>query len=45
VLAVLPRTNMTFLVTEFGKPFTAPGFGATVWRTLRRGWTPAMLGA
>jgi integrase len=27
VLSVLPRTNMTFLVTEFGKPFTAPGFG------------------
>jgi integrase len=27
VLAVLPRTNMTFLVTEFGKPFSPPGFG------------------
>ena len=27
VLAALPRTNMTFLVTEFGKPFTAAGFG------------------
>jgi integrase len=27
VLSVLPRTNMTFLVTGFGKPFTAPGFG------------------
>lgn len=27
VLAVLQRTNMTFLVTGFGKPFTAPGFG------------------
>jgi integrase len=25
--AVLPRTNMTFLLTEFGKPFTAAGFG------------------
>jgi hypothetical protein len=24
---VLPRTNMTFLLTEFGKPFTAAGFG------------------
>src|SRR5262249_20898875 len=27
VLAVLPSTNMTFLLTKFGKPFTAPGFG------------------
>jgi integrase len=27
VLAVTPRTNMTFLLTEFGKPFTAAGFG------------------
>jgi integrase len=27
VLAVTPRTNLTFLVTEFGKPFTAAGFG------------------
>ena len=26
-LAALPRTNMTFLVTEFGKPFTSAGFG------------------
>jgi integrase len=26
-LAALPRTNMTFLVTENGKPFTAAGFG------------------
>jgi integrase len=26
-LAALPRTNMTFLVTEFGKPFAAAGFG------------------
>jgi integrase len=26
-LAVLPKTNMTFLVTEFGKPFAAAGFG------------------
>jgi integrase len=27
VLAAAPRTNMTFLLTEFGKPFTAAGFG------------------
>jgi hypothetical protein len=27
VLGVLRRKNMTFLVTGFGKPFTAPGFG------------------
>jgi integrase len=27
VLDVLPRTNLTFLLTEFGKPFTAAGFG------------------
>jgi integrase len=27
VLAVLPRTNMTFLLTEFNKPFTSAGFG------------------
>jgi integrase len=26
-LAALPKTNMTFLVTEFGKPFAAAGFG------------------
>jgi integrase len=26
-LTALPRTNMTFLVTEFGKPFTSAGFG------------------
>ncbi len=26
-LATLPRTNMTFLLTEFGKPFTSAGFG------------------
>jgi integrase len=26
-LAALPRTNMTFLVTEFGKPFASAGFG------------------
>jgi integrase len=26
-LAALPRANMTFLVTEFGKPFTSAGFG------------------
>jgi integrase len=25
-LAMLPRTNMTFLLTEFGKPFTPAGF-------------------
>jgi integrase len=25
--AVLPHTNLTFLLTEFGKPFTAAGFG------------------
>jgi hypothetical protein len=23
----LPRTNMTFLLTELGAPFTAAGFG------------------
>jgi integrase len=27
VLGALPRANMTFLLTEFGKPFTAAGFG------------------
>jgi integrase len=27
VLAALPKTNMTFLVTERGKPFAAAGFG------------------
>lgn len=26
-LAALPRTNFTFLLTEFGKPFTSAGFG------------------
>jgi integrase len=26
-LTALPKTNMTFLVTEFGKPFAAAGFG------------------
>jgi integrase len=26
-LASLPKTNLTFLVTEFGAPFTAAGFG------------------
>jgi len=26
-LVALPRTNMTFLVTEFGAPFTPAGFG------------------
>ncbi len=26
-LAAVPRTNMTFLVTEYGAPFTAAGFG------------------
>jgi integrase len=26
-LAAAPKTNMTFLLTEFGKPFTAAGFG------------------
>src|SRR5258708_14948921 len=26
-LAASPRTNMTFLMTESGKPFTAAGFG------------------
>jgi integrase len=26
-LQALPRTNMTFLLTEFGKPFTSAGFG------------------
>jgi integrase len=26
-LAAAPRTNLTFLVTKFGKPFTAAGFG------------------
>jgi integrase len=26
-LAAAPRNNMTFLVTEFGKPFTVAGFG------------------
>lgn len=27
VLAQTPKTNMTFLLTEFGKPFTSNGFG------------------
>jgi integrase len=27
VLAATPRTNLTFLTTQFGKPFTAAGFG------------------
>jgi integrase len=27
VMAATPRENMTFLVTSFGKPFTAAGFG------------------
>jgi integrase len=27
VLASIPRTNLTFLVTEYGAPFTAGGFG------------------
>jgi integrase len=27
VLAALPRSNLTFLLTEFGQPFTAAGFG------------------
>lgn len=27
IIADLPNTNMTFLMTEFGKPFTAAGFG------------------
>src|SRR3546814_12172392 len=27
VLEGTPRQNMTFLVTEYGKPFTANGFG------------------
>jgi integrase len=27
VLDTVPKTQMTFLVTEFGKPFTAAGFG------------------
>lgn len=27
VLNDTPRENMTFLTTQFGKPFTAPGFG------------------
>jgi integrase len=26
-LASVPRTNLTFLVTEWGRPFTAAGFG------------------
>src|SRR3546814_3348812 len=26
-LPISPRQNMTFLVTEYGKPFTANGFG------------------
>jgi integrase len=26
-LMVVPRTNLTFLLTEFGKPFTSAGFG------------------
>jgi integrase len=26
-LSVIPKNNLTFLVTEFGKPFTASGFG------------------
>jgi integrase len=26
-LASVPRTNLTFLMTEFGKPFTSAGFG------------------
>jgi integrase len=27
ILDAVPRTNLTFLLTEFGKPFTANGFG------------------
>jgi len=27
ILSQAPRTNMTFLLTEFGKPFTSNGFG------------------
>jgi integrase len=27
VLAAVPNTNLTFLTTEFGKPFTSAGFG------------------
>jgi integrase len=27
IIADLPKTNMTFLMTEFGKPFVAAGFG------------------
>jgi integrase len=27
VLAAAPRTNLTFLMTQHGKPFTAGGFG------------------
>lgn len=27
ILDVLPATNMTFILTDFGKPFTAAGFG------------------
>lgn len=27
VLSATPRENLTFLVTEYGKPFTAAGFG------------------
>jgi integrase len=27
ILATVPRTNMTFLITERGAPFTAAGFG------------------
>ena len=42
VLGAAPSGNMAFLVTEFGKPLTAAGFGAwlsaTHARSIKRGW-------
>jgi integrase len=44
---VIAKTNMTgiktFLVTDYGKPFTANGFGNL--RPMRRGWPAPVLGA
>ena len=44
--AISARTtgDMTFLVTEYGKPFTA-GFRQLVSRPLQRGRAPALLGS
>src|SRR5262249_37435672 len=44
-LAAAPRTNMTFLVTERGKPFTQAGFGNWFRERCNEGRGAAMLGA